>query len=589
MLSQFAARSVRLGQVFADPLQIEVPPYQRSYVWTAPRPAGLLLDDITLAMECGRWRRTLIISLGTMLLIDSDQAALLRDGWPLTGAARKFEVVDGLQRLTTLTILFCVLRDLDRGGARHRICRAGGCHPGGHGGARSRGCRCAGTDEKFFQAYVRAGRGLPHHAGQRPAVRRRGAHAGGARALPDRRCWISMLRSGGGLPSSCWSTAPWCWWLPSGIDRAHRMFMVLNETGKPLARNDILKAELLGSIPAVLPGPPAPRGNPSKARLGGEFESLFSHIRTMYGRSSAQVIAGVRAGGRRVRWRGGLHRQGAGRRPRPSWTTCAMRATPGSVHSAAIAARCHTCRGCRPRTGCRRRCCGGSQEGKDPAELAWFLQGLDRLAYGLRILGLGPAGAQKRFGTIISAIRNGNDSRPPAARSTCCATRSAISNTALRDLHVRSAPLLQAWCWYASTTRWRAGRRTCRIGELTVEHVLPRKHGTGSAWRGAFPDAQEREQCTEALGNLVLVSKAQNDKAGNLEFAAQASRSTSRRRGDRRSPSTSTCAGRRRGRPRRSGSATRADEALHALWGFGGDGRRARPSAGSGLEGPPAR
>ena len=39
-----------------------------------------------------------------------------------------------------------------------------------------------------------------------------------------------------------------------GIDRAHRMFMVLNETGKPLARNDILKAELLGSIPGGVAG-----------------------------------------------------------------------------------------------------------------------------------------------------------------------------------------------------------------------------------------------------------------------------------------------------------------------------------------------
>ena len=51
--------------------------------------------------------------LGTMLFIDSDRAALLRDGWPITGSRRVFEVIDGLQRLTTLTILFCVLRDLD--------------------------------------------------------------------------------------------------------------------------------------------------------------------------------------------------------------------------------------------------------------------------------------------------------------------------------------------------------------------------------------------------------------------------------------------------------------------------------------------
>src|ERR1051325_8004026 len=42
MSSQFAARSVRLGQLFADPLQIEAPPYQRSYAWTSIE-AGRLL------------------------------------------------------------------------------------------------------------------------------------------------------------------------------------------------------------------------------------------------------------------------------------------------------------------------------------------------------------------------------------------------------------------------------------------------------------------------------------------------------------------------------------------------------------------
>ena len=37
-------------------------------------------------------------------------------------------------------------------------------------------------------------------------------------------------------------------------------------------------------------------------------------------------------------------------------------------------------------------------KGKDPAELAWFLQRLDRLAYGMRILGLGASRRAKRFG-----------------------------------------------------------------------------------------------------------------------------------------------------------------------------------------------
>ena len=32
-------------------------------------------------------------------------------------------------------------------------------------------------------------------------------------------------------------------------------------------------------------------------------------------------------------------------------------------------------------------------------------------------------------------------------------------------------------------------------------------------------DPAERGQCTESLGNLVLMTRAQNDKAGNQEFA----------------------------------------------------------------------
>ena len=55
--------------------------------------------------------------------------------------------------------------------------------------------------------------------------------------------------------------------------------------------------------------------------------------------------------------------------------------------------------------------------------------------------------------------------------------------------------------------------------DLSVEHLLPRKPGTNSPWRDCFPDPAERDRYTESLGNLVLVTKAQNDKAGNMDFA----------------------------------------------------------------------
>ncbi|MET0192902.1 MAG: DUF262 domain-containing HNH endonuclease family protein [Hyphomicrobiaceae bacterium] len=584
MSSQFAARSVRLGQIFADPLQIEVPPYQRSYAWTATE-ASRLLDDIALAMDTDG-AESADYFLGTMLFIDSDQAALLRDGWPITGSRRIFEVIDGLQRLTTLTILFCVLRDLDaEGRATPHAGLAAAIRAGSGTGVAPR-LTLRGTDEKFFQAYVRAAgacRRMPDSDRLTPAEQR---------ILEVREHFLTALldfdaaqrrRLVEFLLEHCAVVLV----ATMGIDRAHRMFMVLNETGKPLARNDILKAELLGSIPGGVAGSACATWDAVEARLGAEFESLFSHVRTMYGRSTSQVIAGIRA----VVAECGGAEAFIGNVLAPSATILddlrhARHA--GSVHSADIA-RTLTYLSWLPASDwIPPAMLWWLANGKDPAELAWFLQRLDRLAYGMRILGLGASRRAKRFGTIIAAIRNGSDLK--ASGSPLNLLREEIRNIehSLRDLHARSAPLCKLVLLRINDEL--AGRpQNLPIGELTVEHVLPRKHGTGSAWRGAFPDAQEREQCTEALGNLVLVSKAQNDKAGNLDFARKHAIYFAPSGG----PTLAINEYVRRQKQWTSAQVRERDEELmkrlQALWGFGGEGRRARASAGLELEGPPAR
>ena len=54
---------------------------------------------------------------------------------------------------------------------------------------------------------------------------------------------------------------------------------------------------------------------------------------------------------------------------------------------------------------------------------------------------------------------------------------------------------------------------------ITIEHVLPQSElAVGSDWLRDFPDAAERERLTHALGNLVLLSGRKNSKAANLEF-----------------------------------------------------------------------
>src|SRR5512145_2696181 len=50
MPSPFGAQAMSLGQLFADPSFIQVPPYQRSFAWTAEE-AGLLLENVSEAMD----------------------------------------------------------------------------------------------------------------------------------------------------------------------------------------------------------------------------------------------------------------------------------------------------------------------------------------------------------------------------------------------------------------------------------------------------------------------------------------------------------------------------------------------------------
>ena len=68
----------------------------------------------------------------------------------------------------------------------------------------------------------------------------------------------------------------------TGIDQAHRMFTVLNASGKPLARNDILKAELLASVPAEQARGRQAIWEEAEGSRRRALRELFSHIRAMY-------------------------------------------------------------------------------------------------------------------------------------------------------------------------------------------------------------------------------------------------------------------------------------------------------------------
>jgi hypothetical protein len=158
------------------------------------------------------------------------------------------------------------------------------------------------------------------------------------------------------------------------------------------------------------------------------------------------------------------------------------------------------------------------QRGREPAEVAWFLTALDRLSYSLRILGMGTKRRAGRLAQVVQALHQGDDLKVAASPLTLTREEQGTIRHNLRDLHARSAALAKLVLLRLNEAM--AGRpQNLPIEDLTVEHLLPRKPAANSRWREWFADPAERGQCTESLGNLVLMTKAQNDKAGNQDFA----------------------------------------------------------------------
>ena len=87
----------------------------------------------------------------------------------------------------------------------------------------------------------------------------------------------------------------------------------------------------------------------------------------------------------------------------------------------------------------------------------------------------------------------------------------------LRNLHSRS-PLTCKLVLLRLNDELSGAPQGLSPGDYTVEHILPQKPGRTSAWRSWFPSAEEREVCTNSIGNLVLVTREQNDKARNAEL-----------------------------------------------------------------------
>ncbi len=507
--------SLKVADLFSRPYRFSIPAFQRPYSWSA-KEAGQLLEDLAGASGIDDIDEALPdYFLGAMVLLDP---AVGSNRPADREATRTVEIVDGQQRAVTLTILLAVLRDAEPDAASPLSRRLDAL------------IREEGGERRFRLALRRsAGELLASHVQTEGSTRLDivdGADAtAGQRAIREVRDHFTREVSrldddqrralASYIVDRCHVVAV----LSGGIDHAHRLFAVLNQRGKPLQRSDILKAEVLSQIEPRDSARATEAWERAERILGNDIEGFLAHLRTIHGQTRPQIIAGVRAvvaasGGAMAFIERELEPYAFAHHTLAGLAEGSISLSPAIDRAATYLSRLNG-EEWRPAALLAFRI-----HGEDLPALAMLLTAIDRLAHNLRLLGLGTGRRVQRFAGVITAIRRGTalgeDAHVFAMRRE--EARKIVHN--LKDPHVRS-PQLAKLLLLRLGDEIEGTLTRPEISELTVEHVLPQRPPASSEWRKMFPDAKEREHCTESLGNLVLVGQAVNERIRNRDFGGK--------------------------------------------------------------------
>ncbi|HXF55506.1 MAG TPA: DUF262 domain-containing HNH endonuclease family protein [Hyphomicrobiaceae bacterium] len=530
MQGRLASEDLSVAELLSGRFAFTIPPFQRDLTWTKSE-AGQLLDDIASALDdVERTGRKTPYFLGTMLFVTGEGEDGKRRTQP-----RLVEVVDGQQRLTTLTILFAVLRDLapaEERVALHALIASPASNSGGYQ------LQLKDGDSGFFQAAIQA----PGAARQRHTTPADASNVSRRNIEDIRRELVARLgREFSAEERSRFATFArrHCRVLvvtADDFDYAYQIFLTINDRGKRLTVGDIFRGEILGPLDGaqrrrfeqVIEEMDKYLDAAESTRVRGK--TFFSHLAAIYGWSAKGIVQELR---RAVARHGGprafaaevfapmaeayldVKRRGAGKaesieQQLTALTWLEQHGDDDWVPAAML---------------------GLVRLKHDSARLAQYLEELDRFAHGLMALGCGRPARKRHFVPALRRILASPEMPDPKTLFVIAPgdQRQILRRMATRlhlldpptcrlvllrlDAAVSGRPLAAYQHWLDA--RLPASQR------LTVEHVLPRGGIKDGEWQRLFPNWAHRQVVSECIGNLVLVTEQQNQSARQAEFKAK--------------------------------------------------------------------
>lgn len=500
-----------IGDIFSDEYRFTIPRYQRPYAWTTEQ-AGEMLDDLFAASASkSAMDEADPYFLGSVVLVKEE-------GQP------RSEVVDGQQRLTTLTVLLSVVREYVSpdfaASLEARLFQRG--DPIKQTIDQPR-LTLRERDQEFFGKHIQERAGVAN------------IRSLASNALPDsqRNLVDNAIHFLNRFQTMSQAD---CERLVAFIDRhtylvvvatrdfesAYRIFTVLNERGLDLTHTDILKSEIIGTISEVDQERYTRKWEAEEEDLGRQdFADLFSHIRMVYAKTKAResILKEVRASV--------LSHFDDGRTfiddvlvPLSDAFEVVTRADYKAPHGADGVNESLRWLGLLdnddwipPAISYHR------QHAANAADLQAFLTDLERLAASILIRRVDITRRVERYGRLLQAIDAKEDLFTGDSPLQLTDGEKVETLARLRG-EIYTVTRIRLYVLLRLDSALSSGGASYDHPLITVEHVLPQSPAEPSTWRTWFTDDQ-REHWVHRLANLVLLTGRKNSEASNYEFSVK--------------------------------------------------------------------
>ncbi|GAC1498580.1 MAG: DUF262 domain-containing protein [Ktedonobacteraceae bacterium] len=262
-----------IKKIFSDDFFFTIPRYQRPYSWTTEQSEELYQDLARAVRDFnGSVDELAPYFLGSILLIKGEDSHA--------------EIIDGQQRLTTLTMLLSAIRSLMQSdfaeGLTGFLCEKGNIITNT---PRRYRLQLRELDREFFQAMIQNENGIE-------ALKKLNDEGLSDSQKNIRDNTLGFLRELEKLTQSHLQTLTQfivnhCYLIvvtvsAPDLDSVYRIFSVLNSRGLNLSYSDILKSEIITAVPLSEQDKYATKWEELQELLGQEqFETLFSDLRTI--------------------------------------------------------------------------------------------------------------------------------------------------------------------------------------------------------------------------------------------------------------------------------------------------------------------